>query len=406
MPTAPTSTERPVVVEDSSFAVPPTSRIYAIDAARGAALFGVLAVNVVTAFRISIFQQFLPSRQFKVDGLDGVVERFVHFALDMKSFSLFSILFGLGLAMQFERFSRGGRPFYFLTRRLIALFVFGAVHLLLIWNGDILTEYALAGLIVLPLLRLSRSSLGAVGVGLLALYAVLAVFPMLVPLPGPEALAEHVADANTVYAHGSFANVLRFSIREIELIIPLHVSVFPRTVGLFVLGAWIWRSGVFQQPRDNAGLFGGVAAIGILAGVTLTPRTSDPFLQSLAPVVLAIGYGSLIVRIAQIEGTRRILAPFAAVGRMAFTNYILHSIIFGFIFFGYGFGLFGRMGAASALLLVAIVYSLQALFSTFWLSRFRFGPLEWLWRSVTYNRSQPMRIDRPLNAAMPLRDER
>jgi uncharacterized protein len=384
-------------MDDSSFAVPPSSRIDAIDAVRGFALFGVLAVNVLTAFRISIFQQFLPRiGSVAAGGLDGFVESFVYFALDMKSFSLFSILFGLGLAMQFERVSRSGRPFYFLTRRLIALLVFGAAHLLLIWNGDILTEYALAGLIVLPLLCLSRSSLATIAVGLLGLYAVLAVFPTLVPFPGPEALAEHIARANTVYAHGSFADVLRFSIREIELIVPLHVSVFPRTVGLFVFGAWIWRSGAFQQMRDNVGVFGGVAAIGILAGVTLTPRTGDPFLQRLAPVALAIGYGSLIVWIAQIEGARRILAPFAAVGRMAFTNYILHSIIFGFIFFGYGFGLFGRMGAASALLLVAVVYSFQAFFSTFWLSRFRFGPLEWLWRSITYNRSQPMRIDRPL----------
>jgi uncharacterized protein len=390
MPTAPFSPEGPVV-QASSFAVSPTNRIDAIDAARGAALFGVLAVNVVTAFRISIFQQFLPSRSVAAGGLDGFVERFVHFALDMKSFSLFSILFGLGLAMQFERFGRGGRPFYFLTRRLIALLVFGAVHLLFIWNGDILTEYALAGLIVLPLLRLSRSSLAAVAGGLLALYAVLALFPMLVPLPGPEALAEHIARANTVYPHGSYGDVLRFSIREIELIVPLHVAVFPRTVGLFVFGAWIWRSGVIQNARENAGVFGGVAAMGILAGVTLTPRTGDPFLQSLAPVVLAIGYGSLIVWIAQIEGTRRILAPFAAVGRMAFTNYILHSVIFGLIFFGYGFGLFGQMGAASALLLVGIVYCFQTLFSAYWLSRFRFGPLEWLWRSITYNRAQPMR---------------
>src|SRR3954470_6190762 len=156
------STEHTASADDASFATSPSSRIDAIDAARGVALFGVLAVNVLTAFRISIFQQFLPNQFSDASSLDGFAERFVYFALDMKSFSLFSILFGLGLAMQFERFFRGGRPFYFLTRRLIALLVFGLVHQLLIWNGDILTEYALAGLIVLPLLRLSRSSLAAV----------------------------------------------------------------------------------------------------------------------------------------------------------------------------------------------------------------------------------------------------
>jgi uncharacterized protein len=357
----------------------------------------VLAVNVVTAFRISIFQQFLPNQYADAATLDGFVERFVYFALDMKSFSLFSILFGLGLAMQFERFSRGGRPFYFLTRRLIALLVFGSVHLLLIWNGDILAEYAVAGLIVLPLLRLNQTSLAAVAISLLVLYG-LSVFPVPIAFPDSGALSEHIAHANAVYPHGSLAEVLRFSFQEIELIIPLHISVFPRTVGLFVLGAWTWRSGLFQHAQDNNGAFGGLAAIGILMGVVLTPRTGDPFLQRLAPVVFAIGYGSLVVWIAQTDGGRRVLTPFAAVGRMAFTNYILHSVVFAFVFFGYGFGLFGQIGAATALLLVAIVYAVQVALSTFWLKRFRFGPLEWLWRSITYNASQPMRIDRPRSA--------
>jgi uncharacterized protein len=84
---------------------------------------------------------------------------------------------------------------------------------------------------------------------------------------------------------------------------------------------------------------------------------------------------------------------------MAFSNYILHSVVFGFIFFGYGLGLFGRVGAATALLLVAVVYAVQIVLSTVWLKRFRFGPLEWLWRSITYNSSQPMRIHQPLGAA-------
>jgi uncharacterized protein len=381
-------------------AIQPRDRIDAIDAVRGVALFGVLVVNVLTAFRISLFQQFLRDPPHEANGLDRFVESLVSFGFEMKAFSLFSILFGLGLAMQFERFSRSGHPFYFLGRRLIALLVFGAIHLLLIWNGDILTEYALAGLVVLPLLRLSRSSLAAIAVGVLTLYGVLAVLPPLVPSPGPGALAQHVADANNVLAHGSFLEILKFEFREIELLLPLHVSVFPRTVGLFVFGALIWRSGVIQQVRDSDGVFGFVAAIGILVGVTLTSRAGDPFLQRLAPVVLAIGYGSLIVWIAQIEGIRPLLAPFASVGRMAFTNYILQSVVFSCIFLGYGFGLFGRMGAALALLLVAIVYSLQAAFSTFWLSRFQFGPLEWLWRTITYNRIQQMRIGSPSNPAL------
>jgi uncharacterized protein len=377
-------------------AVPPGSRIDAIDAVRGAARFGVVVVNVLTAFRISIFEQFLPGPPVS-PGFDGAIEKLVAFAFEEKFFSLFSLLFGVGLAIQFERFARGGRPYYLLTRRLLALLAFGLVHLLLIWNGDVLTHYALAGLIVLPLLRLRRSSLAAMAVGLLVLYALLSLFPPLVALPSPEALADHVARASIVYAHGSFAEIVRFSIGEIGLLLPLHVSVFPRTVGLFVLGAWIWRSGVLQHARDNTEAFGAAAVIGILAGVALT-SSATPFLRSLARVALAIGYGSVIVRIALIDEGRRLLAPFAAIGRMAFSNYILQSVIFSLVFMGYGLGLFGQMGAGSALLLVVLVYSVQAIASTAWLSRFRFGPLEWLWRSITYNRAQPMRLRRAVSA--------
>jgi uncharacterized protein len=200
-------------------AIRPRDRIDAIDVVRGVALFGVVAVNVLTAFRVSIFQQFIASGR-PVQGLDGLVERFTSFALEMKAFSLFSLLFGLGLAMQLDRLARGDKPYYFLVRRLLVLLAFGLMHLTFIWNGDILTEYALAGLVVLPLLRLSRSSLAAVAVGLLTLYGVLAVIPPLLPLAGPEVLAEHIGRANTVYAHGSFADVFRFSIREIALLVP------------------------------------------------------------------------------------------------------------------------------------------------------------------------------------------
>ncbi len=119
-------------------------RIDAIDILRGVALFGVLAVNLVSEFRVSIFQQFLPPDP-GLGMLDKLVEALVRVGFEMKAFAVFSFLFGLGLAVQFERLSRSGRPFYWLARRLGVLLAFGLAHLLLIWNGDILTEYALGG---------------------------------------------------------------------------------------------------------------------------------------------------------------------------------------------------------------------------------------------------------------------
>src|SRR6185503_13760528 len=177
---------------------------------------------------------------------------------------------------------------------------------------------------------------------------------------------------------------------ELPLLLPLHLSLFPRTVALFLFGAFVWRCGVVQNLAAHRRLLQGVAVAGIALGFALTFAAQS---ESIAPVVVALGYGAVGLWIATGERTKMGLAPFAAIGRMAFTNYVVQSVIFGFIFFGYGLGLFGRTGAASALLIVVAVYGLQILFSAFWLRRFRFGPIEWLWRSLMYNRKQAMRID-------------
>ena len=369
-------------------AVPPRDRIDAIDALRGLALFGVAAVNVLTEFRVSLYQQFIANG--RADGLDGAVERFVSFFLEWKAISLFSILFGLGLAMQLERLSRGDRAYALLARRLLVLLGLGLVHLVFIWNGDILTEYALAGLLVLPMLRMPRWLLGAAAACALAVHIVLSVSPPLISMPSSSALASHVAFASDVYPSGTFLEVWRLSVSELPLLLPLHLSLFPRTVSLFLLGAFVWKCGVVQNLAAHRRLLQGVAIAGIALGFALTFAAQS---DSVAPVVVALGYGAVVLRIATGERTKKVLAPFAAIGRMAFTNYVAQSVIFGFVFFGYGLGLFGRTGAASALLIVVAVYGLQVLFSAFWLRRFRFGPIEWLWRSLMYNRKQAMRID-------------
>jgi uncharacterized protein len=392
------------VAEDAgsaTAAIPPSDRIDAIDAVRGFALFGVLAVNLVTEFRVSIFQQFLANEP-SPKGWDSIAESFVSFALESKAFSLFSILFGIGLAMQFERLSRRGRPYYLLTRRLIVLLGFGLIHLIFVWNGDILTEYALAGLLILPLLALPRGVLAALALCLFVLYAALPMLPPLVAWPSAATLTSHVALANHVYSTGTYPEVWRLNVDELPLLLPLHVFVFPRTLALFVFGAFIWRTGILKRAADHRRLFLGVALAGIFAGLGLTEASdSQAFerwgfiggaLSAMSPIVLAAGYASVIISISQIKGTHRFLAPFAAVGRMAFTNYILQSVIFGFIFFGYGIGLLGRLGAGPALVIGIVVYATQACFSVAWLKRFRFGPLEWLWRTLMYGQPQSMRV--------------
>jgi uncharacterized protein len=225
-------------------------RLESIDILRGLALFGVLAVNLVTEFRVSIFEQFLPKAR-EPDLINRAVIWFVHNALELKAFALFSFLFGVGMAMQFERLSNTGRPLYLLTRRLLVLLSFGLIHLLLIWNGDILTEYALAGLMVLPLLYASRKVLGIVAAALFALYLALPSLPIPVAWPDPDWIENHVAQANQIYQTGKWSQVMRFSLHELPALLPLHLYIFPRTLGLFVLGMLAWSSGVFSRPAEH-----------------------------------------------------------------------------------------------------------------------------------------------------------
>src|SRR6185369_97528 len=159
--------------------VPPDERLASIDVLRGVALFGVLMVNLVTGFRVSIFQQFLPV-EAAASALDRFAEGLVSLVLESKSLALFSLLFGVGLAIQFDRLLVRESAVYWLTRRLAVLLLFGLVHLLFIWNGDILTEYALAGFVALPFLRSPRWMLGLGAASLLALYVAM---PRLLPWP-------------------------------------------------------------------------------------------------------------------------------------------------------------------------------------------------------------------------------
>jgi uncharacterized protein len=377
--------------------VAPRDRIEAIDAVRGVALFGVLIVNLVTEFRVSIFQQLLPGPSGV--GSDFMVERVVALGFQSKAFCLFALLFGVGLAIQFERLSVAGRPLYWLARRLAALLGFGVIHLLFIWNGDILTEYALAGFAVLPFVLLPARALLLAALLFLTAYA---AAPALYSIgwPSAAALRAHVASANQVYATGTLAEIWQFSLGELPWLLKLHLGVFLRTLALFVLGMFLWKAGILGRQRDFRSETLIAAIMGIALGAVLTAAEVNDALDGLgaaaqaladlAPVLLALGYGAALLSLAELSATRRVLSAFAPLGRMAFTNYVLQSIILGFIFFGYGLGHFGRMGAAAAFALGMGVYAGQLVFSRWWLRRYRFGPIEWLWRTLMYGGAQPI----------------
>jgi uncharacterized protein len=377
-----------------------SERVRTIDIVRGLALFGVLIVNILSDFRVPLLEHF--RRPFADSrGADRLVDLLAAGALEFKAFTIFSFLFGVGIAIQIERATtRNVNVRYFLLRRLAWLFALGTAHLFLVWNGDILTLYAICGLLLLPLGGLPSPILFLIGAALIALPEFIS-FGSRLP-SGPAAMAV-IAQTRQVYGNQGFLAILRFRWHESwSLIVPLLIMVLPRTTGLMYWGVAAWRSGILRAPERHRGKLAAALAIGAAIGGAITAndvwakssgRAPWPALQNThldASILLALAYVSGLLL--WLKPRRISLLPgLAALGQMALTNYLLQSIVLGWIFYGYGFGLFGRIGSLAAAGIGLAIYSAQVQLSRFWLRRFRFGPFEWLWRSLAYGRRQPMR---------------
>jgi uncharacterized protein len=377
-------TVRPALLP-SSGPIPPSERIDGVDILRGIALLGVLVINTVFEFRVSIFAQFLPPAATD-SAIDRALNSFLAAAVELKALALFSFLFGVGLAIQFDRLAGHPRRLVLLVRRLMVLLAIGAVHLFLIWNGDILVEYAVAGLLVLPLLFAPGWLILTAAVAALLVFLAPS-FSGLVPLPSAASWV-HVAEANRVYGNGSFLDVLAFRIREVPAILSLLVLIFPRTVALFLFGMLAWRAKIFVQPSQHRWLLFSLATGGVILGAGLTVAEQ----WRIGGVILALGYAATIILCASFAAGQRMLAWAAPLGRMAFTTYLTQSLVLGWIFYGYGLGLFGRLSVVAALTIALVLYTAQVAFSAWWLRRYRYGPVEWLWRSLMYGKRQPMAL--------------
>jgi uncharacterized protein len=382
----------------SASPIEPSERIGTIDILRGLALLIVLIINAATEFRVSIFDQLLPAPAPNAAAYP--ISDAIILALHTKGFILFSFLFGVGLAIQFDRLAANDQRLALMLRRLAILLAIGLAHLFLIWNGDILTEYAIAGFAVLPFLYGPRRLLAAACAVSLAFYLASPLLPPIWELPERTWILQHVEKARRVYGSGSFMEILAFRMDEVRHILPLHVQALPRTFGLFLLGILAWQSGFFRKPPASKPLtLAACFALAAGAWLTITGANAEAFgawlkwpgqhvVQSLAQLVLAAGYAGMVIVAAENSLGRKLLRPAGALGRMAFTNYLAQSVILSWIFYGYGLALFGRSTVLETLAICLAIYIAQAGVSMWWLGRFGFGPVEWLWRSLMYGELQ------------------
>lgn len=402
-----------------------TERIQTIDILRGFALFGILTVNMYMFSHP--FQNYLLPTAPDLPWYDQLATWLVRIFTEGKFYPLFSLLFGLGFAIQLERArERGGRFVPVYLRRMLVLLGFGLIHAYFIWIGDILTLYALLGMFLLlfsgvkkprTLLIWAAIFWTLLQLGTFAL-AGLVEFGRSIPEAAEQIEATFamqetmfVADrerALEAYSSGSFADVTAQRARDLQTVWVGSIAMAPMVMTMFLIGSYIGRRGFFRDVAAHNHIFRRLViwgfAIGLpanlLAAIMIeqTGRVefgwglaTANFLLSLGGVAQSLAYLGAITLLSQRLPWSRWLGALAPVGQMGLSNYLLQSIVCTMIFYSYGLGLFNQIGTAAGLLLAVVIYSLQIPLSHWWMARFRYGPAEWLWRTLTYLRPQPMR---------------
>ena len=396
--------------------VAPGERIDVLDALRGAALFGIIAANM-RGFNGPLADYFRHTLMW-TDPTSRVAQAFVNVFIQGKFITLFAFMFGIGFAIQMERADRRGatsRMFY--VRRLAVLLLFGIVHFVFVWWGDILAPYALMGFLLLlfrnrsqkAILRWS-AALYAWPIILSALLLVLHSAGVRIPSP-PPTTAEELQRIIGVYGTGTYAEIVRQNVKEAPFMAFGLIFFYPRILGIFLFGLWVWREGIVRDLPSRTDMLRRCQKHGLWVGVLFNligvglveAFHPDPMTPSILGLVIGLAfslglpagslfYASTLVLLWQKVQWRPRLRPFAAVGRMALSNYLLQSLVCTTLYYSWGFGLYGRVGPLLGFVPTIAIYSAQVVFSVWWLRRFSTGPMEWLWRRLTYGSPAPLPI--------------
>ena len=388
----------------------PQTRLRSVDTVRGFALFGVLLVNMYN------FGAYAPEW---TDAIDRASSTLMHTVFETKSWRQFCLLFGFGFALQLAKaMSQASGSLWFYCRRVAVLFAFGMAHALF-FDGDVLMEYAILGLILGAFRNVRQRTLLVLSCVLLAAFPVGNLLctgrgDVVQPddaLPLVELRVDHP------YL-GSLADVFEENVRAIPPRVwsNLHGAESSLAVfSMFLFGLYIGRTRILHEVTRHVPLirrvFGwgiGIGAVSALAEWSLTQKfgygaftknTASNGVQFLGDLMfaygstsLALGYGAGIVLLAQRHDWQNVLQPLQSLGRMPLTAYLSATVMSTTLFYGYGFGQLFLLGPAATTFFAALFFMLLLIFCSWWLGRFRFGPAEWLWRSLTYLKIQPMRL--------------
>jgi len=406
-------------------------RMEILDVIRGFALLGILIVNMAMFSNPLYFEFFSRSNMWTNFGIDmqanfwnAATSGFINFFAQGKFYTIFAFLFGLGFFIFFERAkAKTTKPTLLFYKRLLILLLIGLIHAFFIWYGDVLVSYALFGLL-LPLFFNARPKTILIWAG--AIFFALVIFATLglLAIRADENISASlmgewqvfladlkvlVANSFQAYGSGTFAEIQAQRTSD-TLFMYQHILlnsifiIFP----LFLLGLYVGKKGIFQNIEANLPMIKKVWVWGLIVGLTLStiklilkdPILTNPYsfyamIHTVAgffgDLGLALFFMASLVLLYQNRKWFLRLKPLSYMGRMALSNYLFQSIVCIFIFYNFGLGLYGQVGTALSLALAIFIFIVQIFISRLWLKHYQYGPVEWLWKSLTYGKFFKMR---------------
>jgi uncharacterized protein len=402
----------------SNGATPPSERIISLDLLRGIAVLGILIMNIQSFAMISA-AYINPTAFGNFTGIHKITWIFNNLMASEKFINIFSILFGAGVILLYERKkSQGANVWWIQLKRNFWLLVFGLIHAYLIWYGDILVYYSMCGIFVFLFRKLDTKPLIAISAVFFIVPPILSVASGLTVselsaieygysvdawLPDKEKIAAELAAIK-----GSYPELIKYRFHHLKY---MHTYLFAelffwRVSALMFMGMALFKNG-FLTAKKTAAFYRKVIIIGLplgaffsIFGMVQNFKASWQMEYSMyfghlynyfGSIATSLAYISIAMLFAKSPKYTTFKQLISSTGKMAFTNYILMSVICGLLFYGIGFNLFGQVERFQQLLVVIAVWAILISFSFVWLKNYYFGPLEWLWRFLTYGKKPPFK---------------
>jgi len=386
-------------------------RIKVLDVLRGFALAGILIINAMSILAV---KGSTPAFTIDIPVADRLLQDLILFFIESKFFTLFSLLFGIGFAIQIQSAEKQESSFIpRISRRMFGLLIFGLLHILLLWDGDILVIYAITGTFLIAFRKTAFSRIKKWVIGLLAVPGVLVLIIFIYTLiarlspAGSTSFAKSDASLAKEFANtestqkllqNTFVQGITERIHTYLDLSPLLFSRIPTVLAMFLIGLNLGRSNFIRTLPEKVELLKKVRFWGLTIGLTLMLLivAATKFLPSVSALIaiiedqyfagpiLCLGYASALTLSFLNNPNGRIYTYFSRVGRMALTNYLTQSLVLTFISYGWGLGYALRLNGFQVIGICIGLFAIQVILSDLWLRKFSYGPLEWVWRCITY----------------------